>query len=146
MPGGAFGSTMFSTTRVDLQLTATDARQSARPQHRPTSDRASHMAVATYATPHPRTMDQRMMRVVAAIGMMPGTTSWSAQAWAYRPFDSTDAEVAKPGELEFEIGPVGYLVAEGERFLVAPAIIGNAGLVDRVELVLEGRNRIRTTP
>jgi len=87
-----------------------------------------------------------MMRVVVAIGMMLGTTSWSAQAWAYRPFDSTDAEVAKPGELEFEIGPVGYLVAEGERFLVAPAIIGNAGLVDRVELVLEGRNRIRTTP
>jgi hypothetical protein len=77
---------------------------------------------------------------------MLGMASWSTRASAYRPFDSTDADVAKPGELEFEIGPVGYLAAEGERFVVAPAIIGNAGLVERVELVLEGKNRIRASP
>jgi len=69
--------------------------------------------------------------------------SWSPAALAYRPFDSTDADVAKAGELEFEIGPAGYLREDRDRFFVTPAIIANAGVVDRWELVLEGRNRIR---
>jgi hypothetical protein len=84
-----------------------------------------------------------MPQAGAATGLALAVASWSAQALAYRPFDSTDADVARPGELEFEIGPVGYLREEGERFWVAPAIIANAGILDRWELVLEGRNRVR---
>jgi len=82
------------------------------------------------------------MRCARTIALWLVTLSWPAPAFAYRPFDSTDADVAKAGELEFEIGPAGYLQENHERFLVAPALIVNAGIVDRWELVLEGQNRI----
>jgi hypothetical protein len=84
------------------------------------------------------------MRSLAPVGLALGVALLSAPALAYRPFDSTDADVAKVGELEFEIGPIGYLREEQDRFVVAPAIIANAGILERWELVLEGRNRIRT--
>jgi|SRR5579859_12379 len=85
------------------------------------------------------------MRVAAIVGVVLGAASWQERAFAYRPFDSTDADVAKPRELEFEIGPAGYLRVESDRFVVAPAIIANAGILEGYELVLEGKNRIRTT-
>ena len=44
-------------------------------------------------------------------------------AHAYRPFDTTDAAVAHAGELEFEIGPVGYLRTGSAPFLVAPSAV-----------------------
>ncbi len=84
------------------------------------------------------------MRYAGALGILLGVVCCSASAFAYRPFDSTDADVAKAGELEFEIGPIGYLRENDDRFLVAPAIIANVGIFDRLELVLEGRNYIRT--
>jgi hypothetical protein len=60
-------------------------------------------------------------------------------ALAYRPFDSTDASVPEPGEFELELGPVG-LVEEGpRRFLVAPKLVLNLGVVPGWEVVLEGR-------
>lgn len=88
---------------------------------------------------------QRLMRFATGMGIALGLASWSPLAVAYRPFNSTDADVVKKGELEFEIGPIGYLQEENERFIVAPAIIANAGLFDQWELVLEGRNRIRAS-
>jgi hypothetical protein len=83
-------------------------------------------------------------RVAVAIGLALGVGSWPTRALAYRPFDSTDADIAKVGELQFEIGPFGYLVEEGDHFVVAPAIIANAGILGGWELVLEGKNRVRT--
>ena len=44
-------------------------------------------------------------------------------ALAYRPFDSTDADVAHAGEVEIELGPVQWLRQGGKRFLQAPALI-----------------------
>ena len=35
--------------------------------------------------------------------------AWSGPAWAYRPFDGTDAAVAAPGEVEIELQPAGRL-------------------------------------
>ncbi len=64
-------------------------------------------------------------------------------AGAYRPFDSTDADVAGPGEAELELGALGYLRQGPERFLSAPSFSANFGLPDRRELVLEGRVRSR---
>jgi hypothetical protein len=63
------------------------------------------------------------------------------QARAYRPFDSTDADVAAAGELELELGPLGLLRPgrDGD-LLVAPAVIVNLGLTPRLELVLEGQH------
>ena len=64
----------------------------------------------------------------------------TASAYAYRPFDLTDASVAERKEMELECGPFGYLVDAEGRFLVAPSLILNFGLADRWELVVEARN------
>jgi hypothetical protein len=51
-------------------------------------------------------------------------TVWSGSAWAYRPFDGTDAAVAAPGELEIELQPAGRLRESGTATtLVAPATV-----------------------
>jgi hypothetical protein len=63
-------------------------------------------------------------------------------ALAYRPFDSTDADVARPGEVELELGPVGRLQEGTRRFLVAPAVVGNFGLAGERELVVEGQREV----
>jgi hypothetical protein len=60
-------------------------------------------------------------------------------AWAYRPFDGTDAAVAEPAEVEIELGPAQYFREGPERTLVAPAAILNVGLGSRWEAVLEGQ-------
>jgi hypothetical protein len=65
---------------------------------------------------------------------------WPAASFAYRPFDSTDASVAATGELELELGPVGYLDDGGRRSLVVPALVANLGLAEGLELVAQGRH------
>jgi len=70
----------------------------------------------------------------------------SRSARAYRPFDSTDASVAAPGEFELEAGPVGYLRARQLSYLVAPAIVANLGFYDRWEVVLQGRELVLLKP
>jgi hypothetical protein len=67
-------------------------------------------------------------------------------ALAYRPFDSTDADVAGPAEFELELGPVGWLHEGDSSFRVAPAIVANLGLPWRSELVLEGRRQVALDP
>jgi len=61
-------------------------------------------------------------------------------AQAYRPFDGTDADVAKPGEFELELGPVHFYREDGSNFLIAPATVLNLGVVDRLELVADFKN------
>src|SRR5258708_30732097 len=61
------------------------------------------------------------------------------QAFAYRPFDSTDAAVADVNELEIELGPAGLRRSHDERTLIAPAYVINYGYAKNWELVLEGR-------
>jgi hypothetical protein len=70
--------------------------------------------------------------VVALFALAPG-------AWAYRPFDGTDAAVAETGEMEIEFGPAGYLHTERRSWLVAPAAIANLGIAGGWEMVLEGK-------
>jgi len=67
---------------------------------------------------------------------------WAGTSAAYRPFDGTDADVAEQGELELEIGPVGYHQQGSTRFIVAPALIANYGFARGLEAVLEGRQYI----
>ncbi|HEX8909472.1 MAG TPA: hypothetical protein VF805_09735 [Anaeromyxobacteraceae bacterium] len=66
--------------------------------------------------------------------------AWPVAARAYRPFDSTDAAVAARGELEIELGPLGYVVQGGDKALVVPSLILNWGFAERWEAVLEGRH------
>lgn len=70
----------------------------------------------------------------------------AAPALAYRPFDSTDADVAGPGEFELELGPIGWLREGADKFRVAPAVVANLGLTWRSELVLEGQRQAALNP
>jgi hypothetical protein len=81
-------------------------------------------------------------RRVLLMAMMTTTLTTASRAYAYRPFDSTDASVATTGDLEFELGPVGYHRARERNFLVAPSLIINYGFASRWEMVLQGRDFI----
>jgi len=70
----------------------------------------------------------------------------SAPALAYRPFDSTDADVAGPGDFELELGPIGWLREGAGKFRVAPAVVANFGLPWKSELVLEGERQVALNP
>ena len=70
----------------------------------------------------------------------------SGPAWAYRPFDGTDAAVAAPGEMEIELQPAGRLHEGGNTSLVAPATVINYGLSEGWEAVLQGQGETALSP
>ncbi len=65
--------------------------------------------------------------------------AWAVVAFAYRPFDSTDAAVTDEGSLEVEFGPAGFLREGAGKFLVSPDVVANYGIGGDRELVFEGR-------
>jgi hypothetical protein len=82
----------------------------------------------------------RRVGVAAALAATAALSCWSGgAAWAYRPFDGTDAAVAETGEVEIELGPVEYLREGAERALLAPNVRINYGFIPGWEAVLEGR-------
>src|SRR5262245_41274303 len=70
----------------------------------------------------------------------------SSPAFAYRPFDGTDAAVAPPGELEVELQPAGAQHEQGTRTLIAPWTVFNIGLREGWEAVFEGRGETPLSP
>ena len=58
------------------------------------------------------------------------------RAWAYRPFDQTDAEVAELHVIELEIGPLQFERSGGRTGWV-PTFIFNLGVIPDWELVIE---------
>lgn len=86
-------------------------------------------------------MDAAVLGLVAT-----ALLGYASFALAYRPFDSTDADVAKAGELEIELGPVQWLRENGKRFMQVPAVIANFGLGRERELVIEGRHEVALDP
>jgi hypothetical protein len=66
----------------------------------------------------------------------------AAPAFAYRPFDGTDAAVAERGQLEVELGPVQPLREGSDTFLIVPAVVANFGFAEGFEVVLEGRHHV----
>lgn len=79
-------------------------------------------------------------RPAALLALASLAAGWPLSASAYRPFNSTDAAVAARGEMEIELGPVGYLSQSPDKALVAPGLILNWGFADGWEAVLEGRH------
>jgi len=67
-------------------------------------------------------------------GVLSATPS---RALAYRPFVSTDAAVAGPGEVEIEFGYAGFRRNDEHTTIVAPTVIANVGLGHDLELVGE---------
>jgi len=60
-------------------------------------------------------------------------------AWAYRPFDSTEAAVADLGEFEVELSPLGFRHGDDGPVWISPATRLNYGLAPGWEAVLEGQ-------
>ncbi|WP_431014882.1 hypothetical protein [Bradyrhizobium pachyrhizi] len=75
-----------------------------------------------------------------------GPLALSAPAAAYRPFDGTDAAVAKKGEMEIELQPAGRLRDESGTSLIAPAWVINYGLSETWEAVFEGQGQTSLSP
>jgi hypothetical protein len=82
----------------------------------------------------------RAARTAGVSAVLCAACAWPSAANAYRPFNSTDAAVAARGEMEIELGPLGFVKKGPARSLVAPSVIFNWGMADRWELVLEGRH------
>jgi hypothetical protein len=72
--------------------------------------------------------------------------AWLDPARAYRPFDGTDAAVAKKGEMEIELQPAGRLRDESGTSLIAPATVINYGLSEDWEAVFEGQGQTPLSP
>ena len=79
----------------------------------------------------------RARRIAVALSIVLATIAASRPARAYRPFDGTDADVAKYGEYELEVGPAGVLKQGGDRYLIEPHMIHNFGFLPGNELVFE---------
>ncbi len=79
----------------------------------------------------------------ATVALLVGALGCPSVAFAYRPFNSTDAAVAATGEMEIEVGPAGFVNEGADASLVVPSVIFNWGFARRMELVLEGRHFIR---
>ena len=58
-------------------------------------------------------------------------------AFAYRPFDSTDADVVDKGEIEIEVGLFNASYDKGNDKIYVPSLIFNYGLSNTLELVSE---------
>jgi hypothetical protein len=80
------------------------------------------------------------VRRAAAIAVLTPLLA-ASPAWAYRPFDQTDAAVAETREFELELGPIGYTHdASGGAY--TPGFILNYGLVHHVELVFDAHHAL----
>jgi hypothetical protein len=75
-----------------------------------------------------------------------GVVSCAGPAFAYRPFDGTDAAVAAPGEIEVELQPAGIQHEQGTQTLIAPWTVVNIGLSEGWEAVFEGRGETPLSP
>jgi len=75
-----------------------------------------------------------------------GVGSCAGPAFAYRPFDGTDAAVAAPGEIEVELQPTGIQHEQGTQTLIAPWTVVNIGLSEGWEAVFEGRGETPLSP
>jgi len=81
-------------------------------------------------------------RLVPATAIAVALSFAPARANAYRPFDGTDADAAKPGVFELELGPVHYYRQGNENFLIAPALVLNLGLFEGTEFVIDASDYV----
>jgi hypothetical protein len=75
-----------------------------------------------------------LVTLLAGTAILAGSTA----AFAYRPFDGTDAAVADVHEVEIELQPAGTLRQDSQTTLIAPHVVYNYGFEKNWELVVEG--------
>jgi hypothetical protein len=95
---------------------------------------------------HPFVRKQFPKRLASLSVVALSLISWSSSAFAYRPFDGTDAAVAASGEVEIELQPAGPLRERGSTTLIAPAMVYNYGFSEGWEAVLEGQGETSLSP
>ncbi len=88
----------------------------------------------------------RLRGRLAVLAVAASLIAWSSTAFAYRPFDGTDAAVADPGEMEIEFQPAGVVRSDMQKTLVAPAAVFSYGLADNWEAVLESQLQTPLSP
>jgi hypothetical protein len=71
--------------------------------------------------------------------LLAGAAAWPVAAYAYRPFDSTDAAVADKGAFEVELSPLSYRHDDDGTAWIAPSARFNYGFAEDWEAVLEGQ-------
>ena len=71
--------------------------------------------------------------------VVPLAVLWSPAALAYRPFDSTDADVGDPGEFKIELSPLSYRRWSEGNILISPAVVLNYGFAPNWEVIVEGQ-------
>lgn len=94
----------------------------------------------------PLSASQALRRSFGALVVLASILDGSSPAFAYRPFDGTDAAVADPGELEVELQPVGRIRQGSEKTLIAPATVLNFGLSEGWEAIFEGQAQTTLSP
>src|SRR5262245_46591272 len=90
----------------------------------------------------PRWRIPQSVRIPALCTLVLRALLWAPPAHAYRPFDSTDADVTSTGEVAIEVGPADYVDDDGRNFLTAPDLVVNYGVYPRLEIVAEGRGLV----
>jgi hypothetical protein len=87
-------------------------------------------------SPGYRQLPPRFARIVVA-GVV--VAAVSSSAFAYRPFDGTDAAVAKLGDVEIEYAPLDLLRDHSLSTIIAPFTIVNFGIAENWEAVFSGQ-------
>lgn len=78
------------------------------------------------------------MRWLVAVALL----VWPVEAFAYRPFDGTDAAIAGKGIVEIELGPVNWRHNDEGGQWIVPALTINYGIAENWEAVIEGNNAV----
>jgi hypothetical protein len=75
---------------------------------------------------------------IALAALVVDLVGWPLSAWAYRPFDSTDAAVADLHVIEIELSLLSFGHGDKGFALISPSLRLNYGFADNWEVVLEG--------
>lgn len=62
---------------------------------------------------------------------------WPCTGLAYRPFESTDADVTGSGQIQMELGVLGWEHSSGDDTFIAPQLVINYGLTQTLEVIGE---------
>src|SRR5438132_13865465 len=89
---------------------------------------------------------RRMPRLNLALATLAAGIALATPAFAYRPFDGTDGDVADVGEFELEMGPAQYLSAPEGHYLLIPATVLNLGIARGFELVVDFKDFVALRP
>jgi hypothetical protein len=84
------------------------------------------------------------MSRAACAGMV--VAAFSSAAFAYRPFDGTDADVSKLGEVEVELAPADVVRERSLTTVIAPFTILNFGFAPGWEAVFSGQGQFPQSP